>query len=223
MRSLKLILFFMIVPSLSHAERPHANPFAGLTLSQVSWKLGTLPRSCIDVSGDSGSPQLCGWRIYERLESATEAAENFGVEPPFEVICRAERAEATIKAEGCGAFTLRSTRVSVLRGKRRGGETIREFKRRRAWAQSKARERIQGARTLEQLVRVIGIAPMRCDLSGPGQKGICEWHLYAIESGYYQVALASGITGHKKLRALCRIRDGEDEGNEYPCKVSFLD
>lgn len=179
--------------------------------------LGGAPVRCIEVPG--ASSELCEWRLGDRDLMWEELARAIETSARVGLVCRFDRETGVRERDGCEAFALRSNRNHFLERRRVGkrglaqrGESERVRKARAAAAAT-----ITAARTLGEVVRVVGELPEMCFDDG-GEK-LCRWRTNARTPGHGSLAAWIEANPRKRIRLTCRFPSDGSASASIPCSA----
>ena len=182
-----LLLALAIAVPVSAAPAPLPDDI--FDVSGLSWWLGDLPGSCVAVDDDE---KLCTWLVtsnhsgYFQLAGAAEAKREINL------VCRVTKKETI---SGCDVFALNYENSTGLPR----GQNVTSVRRQREKMKEEATATIESARTVLDVVALVGEAPDKCSL---GRMKECIWQIWHNTPGYALVERSFGTSGHK-YRLFC--------------------
>jgi len=217
-----LLALLLLITHASHADESTGS-FAGRAIADVSWEVGSSPMRCFRAPGEGGYADACVWRIYRRLVSWPALSSRFDEHgDAFHLICALDRGGRTPTIAACE--TADATQVARLHD--HPGAAAKPRVDTTEQQRRKASRKVAAARTISEMVRLVGDVPDDCDRSVQGE-WVCQWTLLTITPGYRTIAnyydsLTDDLRLPKKLRMVCRFANAVT-ANGPDCRISLLD
>ncbi len=164
--------------------------------------LGTAPRVCLDASATT---RLCEWIVGNRRRAYAPLARAIGSQDQIGVLCELP-VDGSARAPGsCTAHPRRSNRYAEPDGAPAAATPAVSA----APPALVAERELEGARTLVELSRLMGTAPLACAPAGRPTQQRCMWQLTSRTYGHGTVAAWIQAPVQKQLELHCVLpRDG---------------
>ena len=182
-----LLLALAIAVPLYAAEAPLPGEIVDVT--GLSWWLCDLPDSCVAVDD---AEQLCTWLVTSNHSGYLQLARAAEAKREVNLVCRITEKE-TISS--CDVFALNYDNSTGLPR----GQSVTKVRRQREQMKEEATATIESARTVLDVVALVGEAPGKCSL---GRMKECIWQIWHHTPGYSLVERSFGTSG-KKYRLFC--------------------
>ena len=172
--------------------------------SDVSWWVGDVPTSCVEVAKDA---RYCTWVVTQNDIPYRSLVDRLPTkEDELALVCRVAGSE---NLAGCNVFA--GKRAADYDRTHRGmnrSDTLAKKKR----ARSAVQERLDGIRSVAEVVEFVGSAPDRCTL---GRLRQCSWLLDDNEPGYEDLRLVASQDSDQ-IRLFCAF------ARETKCRTTPL-
>ncbi len=182
-----LLLALAIAVPLSAAEAPLPGDI--VDVSGLSWWLGDLPDSCVAVGDEE---QFCTWLVTSNHSGYLQLARAAEAKREVNLVCRVAKTETL---NGCDVFALNYDNSTGLPR----GQNVTRVRQQREQMKEEATATIESARTVLDVVALVGDAPDKCSL---GRMKECIWQIWHRTPGYSLIERSFGTSG-KKYRLFC--------------------
>jgi len=171
---------------------------------------GRAPSVCV-IS--SATTELCELQLGNRYAGWAPLAEAIDTTDQVNLICELPSDGGPRASHSCNAYPRRSNRGRFplpnpsSAKKNRGGESRPEARER---YKRQTNQALAGARTLPELVHLMGAVPSECSPQS-GEFQVCLWRATARTYGHGTLAMSIGADKTKRVRMRCRLpTDGND-------------
>lgn len=175
------------------------------TRGDISSFVGAAPRSCLPISP---AAELCEWRISNRERGFGRIAGALETGDRVTLLCELPTDGSTRGAGSCTAYPRRSDRLLWQKGTPpRRAVATRHAPRAPAGGpdlRAVAAARIEAARTLVELSRLLGAAPDECFPRADGAQW-CIWRTSSATYGHGTLATWIGAPYGKRVRLSCLL------------------
>jgi hypothetical protein len=172
------------------------------TEGQLTEFSGVPTRICLEVPP---SARLCEWQLAKRNYGWPELASALATEDRINLLCILPADGSARSPDSCTAFPQRSNRY-LYEMPYSGPASPTEKRDPRAVAraryQQQASAELAGARTLTQLVSLMGAAPNSCADLGDGTRG-CAWFATSATYGHGTLAFSVPASTEDRVRMRC--------------------
>lgn len=181
---------------------------------------GSPSKSCVDLPPDS---RICSWRLNNSRENWEQMARALDTKYRVALVCEfltdGERNE-----DSCRAYPAHYEASSLPRVKESGGESSWDagpiFRSNKKEVTADAVSRLSNARTLWQLIELVGFGPSMCtDESATHRR--CVWRVRYHDIGYSVVAISGHIRVGNKIRLVCILPRHGQERSDDSCHVEI--
>jgi len=182
---------------------------------------GRAPSICV-IS--TATTEICEWQLGRRYAGWAPLAEAIDTRDQVNLICELPSDGGPRTSGSCNAYPRRSNRTrfpipTVSSGPRRP-QVENERAQVRARYRRQTSQALALARTLPELVHLMGAAPNDC-VPQPGGLQVCLWRATNRTYGHGTLAMIIGAPKYKRVRMRCRLpTDGSDRAPDS-CSVEI--
>lgn len=172
------------------------------TEGAISLYLGTAPKTCV---GASATTRLCEWILVNRRRAYAPLSDAIGSSDRIGVLCELPKDESPRAPGSCTAHPRRSNRYASTwespEEREPAGGTPAPVSAAPPFAL--AGQEIERARTLVELSRLMGTAPLACAPTARAGQQRCVWQLSNTTYGHGTVAAWMQAPKRKQLELRC--------------------